>query len=281
MTSDSAPAASQQGVGRLEVESSDDHNVRPFLAVQPQMQSQTKQQRPTINVTEEKAGTPAGRKHGDMSGPTVTTATPTVEKGKDEQNGAEAEAVVLEDLPENNSKRRKRDGAQRPASELEKRGGKQGAAKDQQEAFLSRDKTAVAGTRVGSSIKPEISGDDRTTKTSEGTQGKKEIVPNSVPPTDSEVVQILKSKGLDELMNAKTFDDLRRILGPYMKVTLKDALAFKELSEKLKESGVQEAEIRGMMATEAKPWKTIAASIGLSEKSTETLERCLSQLVAK
>ncbi|CBZ49574.1 conserved hypothetical protein, partial [Neospora caninum Liverpool] len=62
--------------------------------------------------------------------------------------------------------------------------------------------------------------------------------------TESDIDKFLKSENLAELMKAKTLDDLRRILGPYMKVTIKDALAFKELSDKLKDAGVKEAEIR-------------------------------------
>nr|PIM02478.1 putative dentin sialophosphoprotein [Toxoplasma gondii COUG] len=97
--------------------------------------------------------------------------------------------------------------------------------------------------------------------------------------TESDIDKFLKSENLAELMKAKTLEDLRRILGPYMKVTIKDALAFKELSDKLKDAGVKEAEIRGMMATENTPWRAFAMKIGLSERSTETLERCLSKLV--
>ncbi|PFH32387.1 hypothetical protein BESB_017050 [Besnoitia besnoiti] len=123
--------------------------------------------------------------------------------------------------------------------------------------------------------------------TNETTENKAapQISADNAPPeavtnkSEPDVDKFLQSKTLDELMKAKSLDDLRRILGPYMKVTIKDALAFKELSDKLKESGVKEAEIRGMMAMEKTPWRAFALKIGLSERSTETLERCLAQLI--
>ncbi|KEP61635.1 UNVERIFIED_CONTAM: hypothetical protein HHA_239880 [Hammondia hammondi] len=203
---------------------------------------------------------------------------------------------------EGNSRRKRRDGTAEPGDKKSGRGQRESDAtadkEDSSDDFLPRHNRHGSSSRGTVNGKKPEPAEERETKdngpsdgaghntgegeTDEKTDGSNSQMADSEATSDkteSDIDKFLKSENLAELMKAKTLEDLRRILGPYMKVTIKDALAFKELSDKLKDAGVKEAEIRGMMATENTPWRTFAMKIGLSERSTETLERCLSKLV--